>query len=175
MNPGGVFPVALELDTLGPGGDNLASKNINDSFQFGWHENAKWTGWGSMGHNASDVASLIADYGVGNINETVTAKDTTNPGTMLDTTNGVQAGNVQSVAGFVGKTLVFPVIVAGSNETISFIALKITSVTVQGSNSVVTGTLVAGPASGTGNHTPNAGANNPWISRNEPVRVRLVQ
>ena len=173
--PGGTYPLAIEINTNGPGGDALASKTINDNLRLGWGQNVKWTGWGSMGSNANDVGTLQSDFGVGNINESVAAKGQTDPGTMLNTTNGVQASNIGDLAGRIGQVIVMPVITDTSNEVISFVAYRIVSVTVNGANSVVDGTIVAGPASGTGNHQPNAGVYNTWISRNEPVKVRLVQ
>lgn len=177
-NPGGVFPLAVTMDGVGPNG-RLQDKNMGDSFQFGWKpgtDNVFWTGL-TTNSNASNVRNLISDYGQGNMGIEVEAKGQSNPGTMLDTTNGTQNTNIAEIPSFTGQTVIFPIITTSSNELIGYLSMRIDSVTVNGANSVVTGTIVPAPMNGTGSHTPNTGnaTFNNWLTRNEPVRVRLVQ
>jgi hypothetical protein len=177
-NPGSVFPLAVTIDGTGPVG-RLQDKNMGDSFQLGWSpgtDNVFWTGL-TTNSNASNVSGLIGDYGQGNMNISVEAKGQSNPGTMLDTTNGTQAGNIAQIPGFVGQTVFFPIITTSSTELIGYLALRIDSVTVNGANSIVIGTIVPAPMNGTGAHVPNTGSDayNTWLSNNEPIRVRLIQ
>lgn len=177
MNSGGTYPIAVKVDAAGPDGTALNTHTIGDAFQLGgWNgPNAAWCGWGAYASNPPGAGALQGDYGVGNITDVPTAKDISTPGTVLDVASGVQASLFGDVSSRTGQVLVMPVITTTSNEVISFMCFRVNSVTGSGAGTVVNVTLVAGPASGTGSHQPNAGANNAWISNNEPTRVRLVQ
>ncbi len=150
---GGLFPLLISLSTPGPGPSAaLGTLTVGQTINADWNTNLAWTAFTS--HSASDVADMMANYrkpGSGQHSPPVTANQT-----MIDVSNGTQAGNIATLgASYVGKVVTMPVIdedVQGSHDrlVIGFVAMRIDSVVTSGGNKSIVGTVVKADLYGTG-------------------------